>query len=45
MTPEICEYCCEDPCSCPIFDMPDDEEIPDDRTDCDADEPSEDDDL
>lgn len=30
MIPEICEYCEREPCICPVFDMPDEDENPDD---------------
>jgi hypothetical protein len=38
MTSPICPYCNEDPCGCPVFDIPD-ETAPDDPVDVDADEP------
>ena len=34
---EPCEYCLEDPCTCPVFDIPDEFENPDDPIDDDAD--------
>lgn len=41
----VCPYCNEDPCSCPLLDVLEEDEIPDDRIDCDADEPSDEPDL
>lgn len=42
---KICEYCNQDPCDCPVFDLPDEDEVPDDPADCDADEGPEEPDL
>jgi len=36
--PEPCEYCLQDPCDCPVFDIPDEHEECDDPICVDADD-------
>lgn len=42
---EVCEYCGQDPCDCPVFDIKEDPENPDDVICPDADEGLEEPDL
>jgi len=45
MSGESCEYCGQDPCDCPVFDLPEEDEVPDDSVCVDSDEGLEEPDL